>query len=249
MNNLKGKTALITGGASGLGKAIAERFAAEGATIVIADINEPSADAGYFISTDVTNAAAVRNMIEQTVLRTQRLDILVNNAGTDGAQMRLHEYTPESWRQVVDLNLNAVFYGMKYGLEQLLRQGNGGVIINMSSIAGLIAFTGAPAYCATKAAVTHLTKAAALEYGPHNIRINAIAPTAVMTPLLEQHIRRSPDPAAMKAFVESTNMLPGILHPEDIAAAALYLAGDESRYVSGITLPVDGAYSTGKLHG
>ena len=246
MDRLKGKVAVITGAASGLGKSCAERFAQEGARVVVADIQE---DAGtgvaralpeaHFVKVDVTDPASVEAMIAQSVQHYGRLDILFNNAGIIGERALTAESRLENWRKVLAVNLDGVYYGMKYGIAAMIAQG-GGVVLNMASTAGLRAAASISAYSASKAAVIQLTRTAAIEYANLSIRINALCPTFVYTPLVEQFIRSSPYPAAIRKTVESFNPLPGMPTPEDVAAAALFLASDEAAFITGVVLPVDG---------
>jgi NAD(P)-dependent dehydrogenase (short-subunit alcohol dehydrogenase family) len=249
MARLPGKVAVITGAASGLGKACAERFAQEGAKVVVADIQEEAGAAvaqtlpdGRFIKTDVTDPASVEALIAETVRHYGRLDILVNNAGIDGAQAPIVESSLDNWRQVQAINLDGVYYGLKYGIAAMIPHG-GGVVLNMSSIAGLVAFAGLPAYAATKGAVVQLTRAAAIEYAAQHIRVNAICPSVVMTPLVEHFINHSPNPELMRKQFASMNPLPGAISPDDVAAAALFLVSDEARFITGLALPIDGGYT------
>ena len=249
MKGLKNKTALITGGASGLGKAIADRLTEEGAIVVIADLSEESGKAvaaqlnGYFIKTNVTNALEVEAAIAFTVEKTGKLDIFVNNAGIDGIQAPTHESTLENWHKVIDINLNGAFYGLKYALTQFVKQNNGGVIINMASIVGLVGFENIPPYTAAKAALVNLTRSTAVEYGKYHIRVNAVAPTTILTPLVQHFIDSADDPAAMKQHMETMNPIPGMPEAIDIAASVAFLASDDARYISGITIAVDGGYT------
>jgi meso-butanediol dehydrogenase / (S,S)-butanediol dehydrogenase / diacetyl reductase len=249
MKNLRGKVALVTGGASGLGKAMAERFAAEGSKVVIADVHAKAGEAvaaavsGRFVRTDVTDPASVESAVAFAVAAFGRLDIMVNNAGIESLQAPMHECTIENWRKVIDVDLSGVFYGMKYGIAQFMRQGGGGSVVNTSSVAGIIGFHNIPPYTAAKAGVSNLTREGAVEYGPYNIRVNAVAPTAVLTDLNQRLIDSAPDPAAFKKYLETLNPLSGMPTPEDVAAAVVFLASDDARFISGAVLPVDGGYT------
>jgi len=244
MKNLRGKSVFITGGGSGLGKAMAERFLAEGATVTVADRDVETRHAAQalgatFIQLDVTDAAAFEAAIHQA----GHLDILINNAGIGAAYTALHEADLQSWHDVINVNLTGVFLGMRFGLGRMVAQNTPGVVINTASIAGISGFPNVPAYAAAKAAVAHLTRCAALEYGPRRIRINALAPTVILTPLMRRSIAAEADPQAALARYESFNPLPGIPEPEDIAAAAAFLASDDARFITGVVLPVDGGFS------
>ncbi|OKS88226.1 SDR family NAD(P)-dependent oxidoreductase [Mucilaginibacter polytrichastri] len=249
MRGLTKKTALITGGASGLGKAIAERLTEEGATVVIADLNEDAGKElaeklkGYFIKTNVTDAASVEAAVAYTVEKAGKLDIFVNNAGIDGAQAPTHESTLENWHKVIDINLNGAFYGLKYALTQFVKQNTGGTIINTVSIVGMVGFANIPPYTATKAALINLTRSTAVEYGKYHIRVNAVAPTTVLTPLVQHFIDSAEDPAAMKQHMETMNPIPGIPEAADIAATVAFLASDDAKFITGITIAVDGGYT------
>lgn len=249
MKGINKKSALITGGASGLGKAIAERLKEEGAVVVIADLNEEAGKklaetlGGYFIKTNVTEPESVERAVAYTVEQTGNLDIFVNNAGIDGLQSPTHQHPLENWHKVIDINLNGAFYGLKYALAQFIKQGKGGTIINMVSTAGIVGFANIPPYTAAKAALVNLTRSTAVEYGKDFIRINAVAPTTVLTPLVQHFIDSAADPKAMKQHMETMNPIPGMPVVEDIAAAVAFLASDDARFISGITLPVDGGYT------
>ena len=246
---LQGKVAIITGGASGLGKAIAQRFSAEGAKVVIADIQEENGQTvvnslvdSYFINVDVSNPQAVERMVNETVKHYGKLDILVNNAGIMGKYASTVEITLENWRKVMGINLDGVYFGMKYGIAAMLNADHGGVVINLASVVGMSAFAGIPPYSAAKAGVIQLSKAAAIEYAPSGIRVNAIAPTAIETNMVKELIANSDDPDTMLEGLQNMNPIPGMPTPEDVAAAALFLASDEANFITGVVLPIDGGY-------
>lgn len=244
---LQGKVAIVTGAASGIGKACAEKFAAEGAKVVVADISEKGKDVaaainGHYIHVDVTSAQSVEAMVNETVQRFGKLDIIMNNAGIDGKQAPTDESTLENWREVISINLDGVYYGMKYALGVMKAQ-KSGVVLNTASIVGMVAFPNIPPYSASKAGVIQLTKAAAIEYAQYGIRVNAICPSVVMTPLVEHFIETSEDPEATRKRFENLNPLPGIVTLEAVANAALFLVSDDSAFISGVALPIDGAYT------
>lgn len=246
---LQGKVAIITGGVSGLGKAIAQRFSAEGAKVVIADIQEENGQEvvnsldGYFIKVDVSNPQAVEAMVTETVKHYGKLDILVNNAGIIGEFAPTSESSLENWYKVIGINLSGVYFGMKYGIATMLKANHGGVIINLASVAGMTAFAGIPPYSAAKAGIIQLSKAAAIEYATNRIRVNAIAPTAIDTNMLKELIANSEDSDAVREYFKNMTPTPGMPTPEDVAAAALFLASDEANFITGIVLPIDGGYT------
>lgn len=245
---LEDKVVIITGAASGIGAACAERFANEGAKVVIADINVEDGQAvankveGHFIQTDVSKADQVEKMISETVSTFGKLDILMNNAGIDGVTAPLAEATIENFQQVTDVNLAGVYYGMKFALQQMEKQGSG-VILNVASIAGMVGYPGITAYTAAKGGVINLTRAAALEYAPKKIRVNALGPGMVMTPLVQHYVNQQEDPEGTMAFLEQMNPYPGVITLDAVANAALFLVSDDSAFITGHTLMVDGGYT------
>jgi len=246
---LADKVAVITGAGSGIGKAMAEIFTNEGARVICADIsgNEESVaanlgDAAVPVHCDVADEGDVERMIATAESELGRIDVLCNNAGFGGGMRPLHEQTTENWDHVHSVNLRGVFFCMKHGVTSMMQSG-GGAIVNTGSASGLVGWKHHSIYGAAKAGVHQMTRAAALDYANHNIRVNAIAPGTMWTGLVE----------ASKTIAEPPKdgfRLPGIPLDrwglaKDIAYAALYLASDEARYVTGVTLPVDGGYSIG----
>jgi NAD(P)-dependent dehydrogenase (short-subunit alcohol dehydrogenase family) len=246
---LANKIALITGAGSGMGKAMAEMFAAEGAKIVCADIsgqqNDVAAslgDAAIAVHADVANEADVQNMIAVTEQKFGRLDILCNNAGFGGGMAPLHEQSTENWDRVHSVNLRGAFFGMKYGVISMMKTG-GGSIVNTTSASGVVGWKHHSIYGAAKAGVNQLTKTGALDYAPHKIRVNAVVPGTIWTGLVPAS-KETPEPPA------GGYRLPGIPldrwgTAREIAAAALFLASDEASYITGVLLPVDGGYCIG----
>lgn len=246
---LQGKSCVITGAGSGMGKAMAELFAAEGAKLVLADISGKQdavaaalGNGALPLHCDVSSEDEVKAMIRAAETTFGRLDVLCNNAGFGGCMAPLHEQTAEEWQRVHDTNLKGVFYGMKYAIASMLKTG-GGAIVNTSSAAGVVGWKHLSVYGAAKAGVNQLTKAAALDYARDNIRINAVVPGTIWTGLVAQS-KTMPEPP------EQGFCLPGIPmdrwgHAREIAAAALFLASDESSYTTGTLLPVDGGYCIG----
>jgi NAD(P)-dependent dehydrogenase (short-subunit alcohol dehydrogenase family) len=242
-----GKVAVVTGGASGIGEAVARAIAARGGQVVVADIDEADServttaigDAGgsaKAIRTDVTDAASVEAMVKFAVDAYGGLDVAINNAGIGGPLSPTGEYPIDGWRQVIEINLNGVFYGMRYQIPAMLARG-GGAIVNVASILGAVGTANSPAYVAAKHGVRGLTKAAAIEYATRNIRINSVGPGYIETPLLT-----SLDEATMQALVN--------LHPmhrlgtsEEVAALIVFLASDEAAFITGSYHLVDGGYT------
>ena len=242
------KVAFVTGGASGLGAAAAHRFADEGARVVVADINLVGAEKvaanlpeGIAVGVDTSDPEAVERAFAAAVEHFGRVDAIFNNAGIDGKQEPLHEMTVENWERVRSINGDGVFHVLKHGIAAMLKTG-GGSVVNTSSTAGLAGQINISAYTFTKAGIIGLTRSAALEYADRNVRVNAIAPTVVWTPLVENFVRTAPDPAQMSAMLESYNPIPGMPTPADIAAAVAFLASDDARWITGHTLPIDGGY-------
>lgn len=244
---LAGKVAAITGAGSGIGRAIAEMFAAQGASVVCADISGEEVSVASAIGrdavavhTDVTQADDVKRMIATAEEKFGRLDILCNNAGITGPMdAPLHEQDEDTFDLLINVNLRGVYLGMRYGIAAMLRAG-GGSIINTSSASGLVGWKGLSCYSASKAAVVQLTKSAALDYAEQGIRINAICPGTTWTGMV-------PWSAGLRVPPEGTQTLPNIPMnrwglDREIAAAALFLASDEASYVSGAAIPVDGGY-------
>jgi len=253
MNRLQGKVAVITGAASGMGRATAIRFAAEGAAVVVADLNSQGAETviseiaaaggkAVFQRTDVSSEADIKALIDRAVHEYGRLDITYNNAGIGGATGHLEEVTVEDWDKTFHVLTRAVFLGIKHSVGPM-RKAGGGSIISTSSVAGLKGAAGLSAYSAAKAAVVNLTESAAIEYGRDRIRVNCICPGGVITPLV---YRGQPggEEAARKNMAKQ-QPIPRAGQPEDIAAMALFLASDESEWVTGTAMVVDGGMNTG----
>ncbi len=248
MGKLQDRIAIITGAASGIGKACAELFAEEGATVVIADIQDEPGElvaediSGRYLHIDVTDPAQVEGMIKSAVEEFGRIDILVNNAGIEGDPGLIGDSSIENWKRVMSINIDAVYYGMKYVLPVMVEQ-KGGVILNMASTVGTNALPGLPAYGASKAGVVQLSKAAAIEYAYHKIRVNALCPSVVDTPLVRHLIATTPDPEEALLGFQMMNPLPGMITLDAVAKAALFLVSDDSSCITAVALPVDGGYT------
>jgi NAD(P)-dependent dehydrogenase (short-subunit alcohol dehydrogenase family) len=244
MADLKGKVGIVTGGGTGIGRATALAMAKAGATVVIGNRDAAKGEAvvqlirqsggqAVFQKTDVSKSADVKSLVECAVMEFGRLDLAFNNAGTDGEQVPIHEQDIDKAGVLFDVNIKVVFFCMKYEIEQMLKTG-GGAVVNTSSIFGLNGYPGWSLYVATKHAVTGMTKAAALDYAKLNIRVNAVGPGPVETPLLAKG--SGGDPHSYASFVPMGR----IGQPDEIADAVVWLLSDEARYVTGHTLPVDG---------
>lgn len=249
MKRLEGKVAVITGGGSGIGEATAILFSEEGCSVVIADIEDNSgtkvADKirkkggkATFIHTDVADPKQVESLIKKTVDEHGRLDIMFNNAGIEGPQKKAGDYPLDMFDKVISVNLKGVFYGIKYSAASMSKSG-GGSIINTASIAGLVGFENMSGYTASKGGVVQLTRTAALEYAKDKIRVNAIAPGVIETPMVVRAEEENPE---MMENIRKEHPIGRAGKPEEIAKAALYLASEDSSFVTGIILTVDGGY-------
>lgn len=246
---IDGKVAIVTGAGSGIGEAIAHRFAEENAAVVIAEWNHAAgarveADIrarggrALFIPTDVSRAPEVEAMVRRSVAEFGRLDILVNNAAIQ-ILGRLAETSEEDWDRIQSVNLKGVFLCSKYAIPEMLRTG-GGSIVNIASVLALVGDPDLAAYCAAKGGVLALTRAAALAYGPLGIRVNAICPGDVDTPMVRDYFDKDPNPEALRREISSKYALRRIAEPCEIAEAALYLASDASSFITGTALVIDG---------
>jgi NAD(P)-dependent dehydrogenase (short-subunit alcohol dehydrogenase family) len=248
MPSLADKVGIVTGGGSGIGRATALAMARAGAALVIGNRNSKQGEEtvaairqgggrGVFHSTDVTKPAEVQALIARAVQEFGRLDLAFNNAGTDGQQVPLHEQEIDKASFLFDVNIKGVFLCMKFEIDQMLKTG-GGAIVNTSSIFGLNGYPGWSLYSATKHAVTGMTKSAALDYAKRNVRVNAVGPGPIETPLLAKGT--GGDPHSYASFVPMGR----IGQPDEIADAVVWLLSDEARFVTGHTLPVDGGVSS-----
>jgi len=240
---LKNKVAIVTGASSGLGEAIAKMFLAEGAKVVFSDINDcPNENSlgenGVFVKTDVSKKEEVENLVKKAIERFGSLDVIVNNAGI-GLTGEVTEMSDDIWQKVIDVNLNGVFYGLRSAAKYMKDNKIKGSVINMASILGKVGFRTTSAYCASKGGVNQLTKAASLELAPFGIRVNSIAPGFIKTEMT----KGMQDDQAANAAISGATPLGYMGEPNDIAYAAVYLASDESKYVTGSVLYVDGGWT------
>jgi len=244
---VNGKVALVTGGGSGIGRATALIFAREGAKVVVADIlvaggeetvrliKAAGGDA-VFVKTDVSKTAEVEALVNKAVATYGRLDCAHNNAGIEGATGRTPDYKEEDWDRVIRINLTGVWLCMKYEIPQMLKQG-GGAIVNTASDAGLLGVPQMPAYVASKHGVVGLTKTAALEYAKSGIRVNAVCPGVINTPMVERITSQRPGRADRMAAAEPVGRMG---RPEEIGEAVVWLCSDAASFVTGLPMPVDG---------
>ena len=246
---LENKTAIVTGGASGFGAGIAQRFAHEGASVVVADINDPEGEAiaseirdsggdAVYIHADVTSRSDTKGMISAAVEHSGQLDILINNAGFSHANKSFTEVADEEFDRVYNVNVKAVYIAIQEAIPVFKRQGHG-CIINTSSTAALRPRPGLAVYCSSKGAVSNLTKALAVEFAGDQIRINALCPVIGETGMLETFMG-VPDTAENRKKFEATIPMGRFSTPSDVAAAALFLASDDASFITGVTMEVDG---------
>ncbi len=246
---LEGKVSLITGASSGIGRATAQIFAREGAVLVLADVVEAGGNEtlkmikdvgadGFFMKCNVGDEKDVNALVDAAVSKYGRLDCAFNNAGIAGAGRLTHEYSLEEWNRVISINLTGVWLCMRAEITQMLKQGSG-VIVNTSSIMGLTGAIRVPAYTAAKHGVAGITKAAALEYARHGIRINAVCPAPIYTPMIMSAFEKRPDMEQRYARSEPMKRLG---QPEEIGEAVAWLCSDKASYVTGLPMPIDGGY-------
>lgn len=252
MKDLYGKTVIVTGGASGIGRTTALSFLEMGSNVVVADIDEYlgtelikdlSNDRLFFVHTDVSDEESCRQLISKTLIRFGDLDILINNAGIE-IVTPLHEMHIEQWDKIFSVNLKGVFMCSKHALKFMV-DNNKGVIINTCSVSGLIAWPKIPAYNATKGGVLQLTKSMALDYSKNNIRVNCICPGIIDTPLNDKSFveNNSKEINLVRAEKEKLSPLGRLGNTQDVANAMLFLASDMSSYITGTSLVVDGGYT------
>lgn len=241
------KVAIVTGGASGFGRGIVERYIKEGAKVLIADIDIESSEdlAGKLgnnavaLKVDVTKTLDVENMIKETILKFSKIDILVQNAAIGMKPRMLKDSSEELFDKLFDTNVKSIFLGAKNIIPQFISQKTGGNIINVVSTAAIRPRPGLALYNATKGALVPLTKALALEVAEHKIRVNGICPVAGETPMLKDFLGDKDPQNAYKVF-KSTVPLGRLAEPKDIANACLFLSSDESNFITGVMLEVDG---------
>jgi NAD(P)-dependent dehydrogenase (short-subunit alcohol dehydrogenase family) len=250
---LEGKVGLVTGGTSGIGRDTAVLFAKAGAKVVIAGRRElegqetielvrAAGGDGLFVKADVSKAPEVESLIQKTVERFGRLDVAFNNAGIEGVWVPIIKQTEEDWDRTIEINLKGVWLCLKYEIRQMLKQGGGGAIVNMASIGGLVGFAGAAAYSASKHGVMGLTKAAALENARSRIRINAVCPGAIDTPLSDR-VFGAP---TVHKYVLSCHPIGRFGKPAEIAEAVVWMCSDRASFMTGQSLVLDGGFLAGQ---
>lgn len=250
------KIAVITGGGSGIGKATASLFAKEGAFVIITDINrengqgtvseiEEHGGKAAFFEVDVANPGSVESAIHQIIETYQKIDILFNNAGISNVG-RVDEVEPDVWDRIMSVNVKGVYLPSKYTLPYMMEQ-KSGVVINMSSCAAEMGLAKRAAYSATKGAVLALTKAMQVDYAPYHIRVNALLPGTILSPFVEDYLKTSyDDPEVAIENIKKRQLSGDLGRPEDVAKAALFLASDESSFMMGSPLYIDGGVVFGK---
>jgi len=247
MSLLKDKVAIVTGAGSGIGLAIARQFAAEGARVVVSDVQEAhgretvdtirkAGGEAVFVKADVALAADQERLVAQAVEQYGGLHIACNNAGVGGPSAPTGEYPIEGWDKVIAINLNGVFYGMRYQIPAMLKSG-GGAIVNIASILGSVGFANSVAYVAAKHGVVGLSQNAAIEYAQQGIRVNAVGPGFIKTPLVEEHMDRE----ALK-FLESQHPIGRLGEASEVAELVTWLSSPKASFVTGSYYPVDGGY-------
>jgi NAD(P)-dependent dehydrogenase (short-subunit alcohol dehydrogenase family) len=251
--DLQGKVALITGGTTGIGRDTAVLFAKHGAKVVFTGRREAEGNEtlglvraaggdGLFLKSDVSKASDVQSIVQKTVEKFRRLDIAFNNAGVEGQLMPLIDQTEENWDYVHNINLKGLWLCLKCEVQQMLKQGGGGAIVNMSSVAGLIGAAGMGVYIASKHGVLGLTKTAAIEYAPQGIRVNAVCPAVIETPMADRAF--GGDPAVNKAML-ALHPLGRFGKPIEIAEAVLWMCSEKSSFMTGHEIVLDGGMLAG----
>jgi NAD(P)-dependent dehydrogenase (short-subunit alcohol dehydrogenase family) len=249
---LHGKVGIVTGGTSGIGRDAAVLFAKAGAKVVVAgrreregketmDLVRAAGGDGLFVKTDVSKAAEVQALVQKTVQKFGRLDVAFNNAGIEGSMSPIAEQSEEDWDRTIGINLKGVWLCLKYEIQQMLKQSGGGAIVNMASVAGLIGSAGLATYCASKHGVMGLTKAAALETARSGIRINAVCPAVIETPMGE---RLFGEPGVEK-WIRGLHPIGRFGKPMEIAEAVVWMCSERASFMTGQSLVLDGGFLAG----
>ena len=249
---LSGKVGIVTGGTSGIGRDAAVLFAKAGAKVVVAgrreaegketiDLVRAAGGDGLFVKTDVSLAADVHALVQKTVEKFGRVDVAFNNAGIEGAWIPIAEQSEEDWDQTIAINLKGTWLCLKYEIQQMLKQGGGGAIVNMASVAGLMGSAGAATYCASKHGVMALTKSAALETARSGIRVNVVCPAVIETPMGER-IFGAPE---MKKYALGLHPIGRFGTPMEVAEAVVWMCSDRASFMTGQSLVLDGGLLAG----
>lgn len=250
---LRGKVSLVTGASVGIGRAIAEMFADEGAHVALTDVQDEVGlavasqigrehGAARYWHMDVSNESEVAKVFSEVREAFGSVNVLINNAGIAGTNKPTHELTEAEWDQVQAINVKGVFFCSKYAIPQMIEAG-GGSIVNLSSIYGLVSAPDVPPYHASKGAVTLMTKTDALLYAPMGIRVNSIHPGFIWTPMVEGYLACQGDPSELRSNLDALHPIGHVGEVDDIAYGAVYLASDESKFVTGAQLVIDGGYT------
>lgn len=248
---MKGNVAIITGAASGIGRATAELFAMHGAIVVLADKDldgaketldqvKKSGEKGIAMEVDISSEEQIKNMVEETISRYGQLNYACNNAGIEGEQGFTTDCSPNNWQRVLDTNLRGTWLCMKYEIPEMLKL-NDGAIVNIASIAGLVGFVGIPAYVSSKHGINGLTKTAALEYAAKGIRVNSVCPGAIQTPMIDRFV--GDETEERKALI-AQHPMGRFGRPEEVAEAIVWLCSDKASFITGQTLAVDGGFTS-----
>ena len=251
-NDLQGKVAIITGGTSGIGRDTAVLFAEAGAKVVVAgrreaegnetvDLIRKAGGVGLFVQTDVSKARDIEALVRTSVEKFGRVDTAFNNAGIEGNWRPIVDQSEEEWDHVININLKGVWLCVKHEIQQMLKQGGGGTIVNMSSVAGLMGAPAAAPYCASKHGVIGLTRTAALEYAKQKIRVNAVCPAVIETPM-EQRLFGEPE---AHKYALSMHPIGRLGTPREIAEAVLWLCSERSSFMTGHYIVLDGGFLVG----
>lgn len=246
MGTFENKVVIVTGSSSGIGRTTASAFASEGAKVIVSDIHEKEGQAtveeikknkgeAFFIKCDVSSEQDVKNLVDKTIEKYGRLDCAYNNAGIEGSPSSTTECSTENWDRTININLKGVWLCMKYEIPAMLKSGKG-AIVNCSSIAGLVGLENIPAYVASKHGVIGLTETAALEFAKQNIRVNAVCPGAIHTPMLDRFTKGD------EQLMADQDPMGRVGRPEEIADSVLWLCSDKSSYVTGQSIAVDGGW-------
>ncbi|HEX7055545.1 MAG TPA: SDR family NAD(P)-dependent oxidoreductase [Burkholderiales bacterium] len=237
--NLEGKRAIVTGAGSGIGAAIAERLAADGARVVVSDVDEAAARKladklrGRMCAADVSSEDQVARLVDFAVRELGGLDVMVNNAGVGEQPGPIDEKPGADWHRILGINLSGAFYGVKHAARVMKKAGRGGVIVNMASVLGLVGFAAAPAYTAAKHGLLGLTKAAALDLAPARIRVVGVSPAFIRTPLI----------SGLEETVLPLHPIGRLGEAAEVASMVAYLVSDEAAFLTGATYLVDGGYT------